>query len=105
MPLLARQRWKEAASIARQALEVAPWNYYAHLRLLAAEEGEQQWQTIRKHSDQLHERYSSDATMLVYRAPARHWLGDMKGARENYLQVLQRIPGNIEAQQFLAAKT
>jgi hypothetical protein len=29
----------------------------------------------------------------------------MKGARENYLQVLQRIPGHIKAQQFPAAKT
>ncbi len=104
LPLLAQQRWKEAAIIARQALEVAPWNYYAHLRLLVAEEGQRQWQTLREHSDQLHERYPSDATILVYRARARYWLGDMKGAREDYLQVLQRVPGHIEAKQFLAAK-
>src|SRR5210317_1897875 len=55
LPLLAQKRWKEAAIIARQALEVAPWNYYAHLRLLAAEEGQRQWQALRDHSDQLHE--------------------------------------------------
>ena len=103
LPLLAQQRWREAAIIARQALAVAPWNYYAHLRLLAAEEGQRQWQALREHSDQLHERYPSDAAILVYRARARYWLGDMEGARENYLQVLQRAPGNLEAQQFLSA--
>ena len=105
LPLLAQQRWKEAGIIARQALEVAPWNYYAHLRLLVAEEGQQQWQTVRDHADRLHERYPSDATILVYRARAHYWLGDMKGARENYLQVLQRVPGHIEAQQFLASES
>jgi tetratricopeptide (TPR) repeat protein len=104
LPLLAQQRWKEAAIIARQALEVAPWNYYAHLRLLVAEEGQRQWQALREHSDQLHERYPSDATILVYRARAYYWLGDMKGARENYLQVLQRVPGHIEAGRFLASQ-
>ena len=104
LPLLAQQRWKEAGIIARQALEVAPWNYYAHLRLLVAEEGQRQWQTLREHSDQLHERYPSDATILVYRARAHYWLGNMKGARENYLQVLQRVPGHIEAEQFLASQ-
>lgn len=102
LPLLAQNRWREAAIIARQALEVAPWNYYAHLRLLAAQEGERQWQTVRQHSDQLHERYPGDPTILVYRARAHYWLGDMKSARENYLQVLQRVPGHIEAGQFLA---
>ena len=104
LPLLAQQRWKEAAIIARQALQVAPWNYYAHLRLLVAEEGQQQWQTLRDHADRLHERYPSDSTILVYRARARYWLGNMKGARENYLQVLQRVPGHIEAEQFLAGQ-
>lgn len=104
LPLLAQQRWKEAAIIARQALEVAPWNYYAHLRLLVAEEGQRQWQALREHSDQLHERYPSDATILVYRARAHYWLGNMDAARDNYLQVLQRIPGHIEAGRFLASQ-
>ena len=85
-------------------LDVATWNYYAHLLLLVAEEGQQQWQTLRDHADRLHERYPSDATILVYRARARYWLGNMKGARENYLQVLQRVPGHIEAEQFLAGQ-
>ncbi len=103
LPLLAQQRWKEAAQVARQALEVAPWNYFAHLRLLVAEEGQRQWQALRDHCDRLHQRYPSDATVLVYRARARYWLGDLQGAREDYLQVMQRVPGHFEAQQFLAS--
>lgn len=103
LPLLAQQRWKEAAIVARQALEVAPWNYFAHLRLMVAEEGQRDWQALRDHCDRLHQRYPSDATILVYRARARYWLGDLQGAREDYLQVLQRIPGHFEAQQFLTA--
>lgn len=105
LPLLAQQRWKEAAIVARQALEVAPWNYYAHLRLLVAEEGQQQWKTLLEHTAALHQRYPSDATVLVYRARAQYWLGDNKAARESYLQVLQRVPVHIEAQQFLARKS
>lgn len=101
LPLLAQQRWKEAASYARQALKVAPWNYYAHLRLLVAEEGQQQWQTLLKHCQELHQRYPSDATVLVYQARAQHWLGDKQAASDTYRQVLQRVPGHIEAQQFL----
>lgn len=101
LPLLAQQRWKEAASFARQALEVAPWNYYAHLRLLVAEEGQQQWPALLKHCQALHKRYPSDATVLVYQARAQHWLGNKKEASNTYRQVLQRVPGHIEAQQFL----
>ncbi len=102
LPLLAQQRWKEAASYARRALKAAPWNYYAHLRLLVAEEGQQQWQTLLKHCQQLHRRYPSDATVLVYQARAQHWLGDKQAASESYRQVLQRVPGHIEALQFLS---
>jgi len=102
LPLLAQQRWKEAAIVAREALESAPWNYYAHLRLMVAEEGQQQWQTLLEHTATLHQRYPSDATVLVYRARAQYWLGDSKAAGDSYRQVLQRVPGHVEALQFLA---
>jgi tetratricopeptide (TPR) repeat protein len=101
LPLLAQQRWKEATLYARQALHVAPWNYYAHLRLLVAEEGQQQWKTLLEHAQNLHRRYPSDATVLVYQARAQLWLGDRKAARNSYQQVLQRIPGHVEAQNYL----
>jgi tetratricopeptide (TPR) repeat protein len=104
LPLLAQQRWKEAALVAQQALQSAPWNYYAHLRLMVAEEGRRQWQTLLEHTGKLHQRYPSDATVLVCRARAQYWLGDTKAARGSYQQVLQRVPGHIEALQFLAGE-
>jgi tetratricopeptide (TPR) repeat protein len=104
LPLLAQQRWKEAALAAQQALQSAPWNYYAHLRLMVAEEGQRQWQTLLEHTGKLHQRYPSDATVLVYRARAQYWLGDTKAARGSYQQVLQRVPGHIEALQFLSGE-
>ena len=104
LPLLAQQRWKEAALVAQQALQDAPWNYYAHLRLMVAEEGQRQWQTLLEHTTKLHQRYPSDATVLVYRARAQYWLGDKKAARDTYLQVLQRVPGHVEALHFLAGE-
>ena len=104
LPLLAQQRWKEAALAAQQALQAAPWNYYAHLRLMVAEEGQQQWRALLEHAGKVHQRYPSDATVLVYRARAQYWLGDKKAARDSYQQVLQRVPGHIEASQFLAGE-
>lgn len=104
LPLSAQRRWKEATLYAQQALHVAPWNYYAHLRLLVAEEGQQQWKTLLDHAQQLHRRYPGDATILVYQARAQIWLADRKAARESYQQVLQRIPGHIEAQNYLDAE-
>ncbi|WOJ94431.1 tetratricopeptide repeat protein [Congregibacter variabilis] len=102
LPLLAQQRWREAAVVAQSALEIAPWNYYAHMRLMVAQEGLKQWQLLLRHTEDLHERYPSDATVLVYRARAQYWLGNKKSALESYRQVLQRIPGHIEATHFLA---
>lgn len=104
LPLLAQQRWKEAAMVAQQALRTAPWNYYAHLRLMAAEEGQRQWQALLEHAGQLHQRYPTDATALVYLARAQYWLGDAKAAAGSYRQVLQRVPGHVEASRFLAAE-
>jgi hypothetical protein len=42
--------------------------------------------------------------VLVYRARAQYWLGDKKAARDTSLQVLQRVPGHVEALQFLAGE-
>jgi tetratricopeptide (TPR) repeat protein len=101
LPLLAQQRWKEAAKYAQQALDVAPWNYYAHVRLMIAEEGMRQWQTLEKHASEVHMRYPSDATVLVYLARANRWMNNIKDAKNAYEKVLQRIPGHIEALQYL----
>mgnify|MGYP001821803608 CR=1 FL=1 len=101
LPLLAQQRWREAVKFAQEALEIAPWNYYAHVRLMIAEEGQRQWQTLAQHAQQVHLRYPSDATVLVYLARANRWLGNNDKSKQAYELVLQRVPGHIEAQQFV----
>jgi len=101
LPLLAQRRWREAAAEAEQVLAVAPWNYYAHLRRLVAEEGLQQWQTLATHAAELAARYPSDATALVYLARARAWQGNVAAARQAYARVLERVPGHEEALAYL----
>jgi len=102
LPLIAQQRWREAASHANKVLEVAPWNYYAHVRLMISEEGERKWDTLAKHAKNVHQHYPSDATVLVYLARANVWLRNDKEARRVYKQVLERVPGHIEAMQYLS---
>ena len=70
LPLLARQRWREAAMYARQVITESAWNYTAHVRLLAAEEGQHEWRAMAEHAQRLVERYPSDATAWVYLARA-----------------------------------
>jgi len=101
LPLEAQQRWSEASSYANKALNVAPWNYYAHIRLMIAEEGLRKWDTLVKHAQSVNSRYPSDATVLVYLARAYRWKDDKKAARKVYQQVLERVPGHIEATQFI----
>jgi tetratricopeptide (TPR) repeat protein len=101
LPLLAQQRWKEAASYAQETLDIAPWNYYAQVRLMIAEEGMRQWQTLAKHANEVHLHYPSDATILVYLARANRWLSNTNEAKDAYQKVLERVPGHIEALQFL----
>jgi len=101
LPLLAQQRWHEAASYANTVLKVAPWNYYAHLRLMITEEGSRQWDTLATHAKKVHQRYPSETDALVYMARAYRWLNDTKSARKAYKKVLERFPSHIEATQFI----
>lgn len=101
LPLLAQQRWREVASYANKVLEVAPWNYFAHVRLMMSEEGERKWDTLAKHAANANQHYPSDATILVYLARANVWLKKDNEARQAYEKVLERIPGHIEATQYM----
>lgn len=101
LPLIAQQRWREVASYANKVLEVAPWNYYAHVRLMMSEEGEKKWATLATHAENVSQHYPSDATVLVYLGRANDWLKNNKAARQAYEKVLERIPGHIEAMQYL----
>lgn len=102
LPLVAQQRWREVASHANKVLAVAPWNYYAHVRLMISEEGERKWDTLAKHAQKVSRRYPSDATVLVYLARANNWLKNDSEARRAYEKVLERVPGHIEATQYLS---
>ena len=101
LPLLAQQRWREAAAQAQTVLEIAPGNYYAHVRLMAAEEGLRQWSVLASHAADVSALYPSDATVLVYLARARAWQGNVAAARAAYERVLERIPGHEEAEAYL----
>jgi tetratricopeptide (TPR) repeat protein len=102
LPLLAQSRWREASAYAQEVLRMDPWNYYAHVRLMMAEEGQRQWQQLARHASDVARRYPSDATALVYWARALIRLGNEDEARARYESVLERIPSHEEASQFLA---
>lgn len=102
LPLLAQRRWREAAAASQEVLALAPWNYYAHIRLMVAEEGQRQWQTLARHARSVAARYPGDATVLVYLARAQARQGDLDASQAAYRQVLERVPGHIEATAFLA---
>ena len=103
LPLLAQQRWREAAGVAQEVLAVAPWNYYAHERLMVAEEGLRQWQRLAEHAAAVAVRYPSDATALVYLARAQAQRGLDAEARAAYTAVLERFPDHEEAHAYLDA--
>ncbi len=100
--LLAQGRWADAATQAKWVLSSAPGNYLAHLRLLVAEEGLKDWETMSTHAEDLAKRYPSDANVWVYAARAAAWLGNNSRAADAYRRVLQIIPGHLEATKFLA---
>jgi len=102
LPLLAQQRWREAAFHARQVIAESAWDYTAHQRLLVAEEGQREWKILADHAEKVTDRYPSDATALVYLARAHAWLGNTKAAKEAYGLVLNRVPGHIEATSYRA---
>jgi tetratricopeptide (TPR) repeat protein len=102
LPLLAQRRWREAAGAAQEVLTVAPWNYYAHLRLMVAEEGLSQWRTLAAHAREVAAHYPSDATLLVYLARAEARQGNAEIALRVFADVLERIPSHEEALAFVA---
>lgn len=101
LPLLAQKRWREAANYSTRVISIAPWNYYAHVRLMICEEGQNQWKTLELHAESVTQRYPTDATILVYLARAKARLGKTGEARRAYQKVLERIPSHLEATQYL----
>jgi tetratricopeptide (TPR) repeat protein len=103
LPLLAQGRWREAEKAATSVLTIAPWNYYAHLRLLVAIEGQAKWDELAERASALAARYPSDATALVYLARAEARRGNTVAALDVYNAVLARVPGHAEAVNYIAS--
>lgn len=101
LPLLAQSRWQEAAIQCREVIKLSQWNYYAHVRLMIAEEGQKQWDSLAKHAEEVNKYYPTDATVLVYLARAYKQQGSTAKAKKAYNEVLVRIPGHLEASEFM----
>ncbi len=102
LPLMAQHRWREAMMYLDQVLAISPYHYLANLRMMACEEGLRRWDELLARAMEMHSRYPSDATVLIYMARAYAWQGKRDLARETYRKVLHRAPGNLEARRFLA---
>jgi tetratricopeptide (TPR) repeat protein len=101
LPLMAQQRWQDAMRAGRDALAISPWNFTAHLRLMVCEEATSRWDELARHAAEVAARYPSDANALVYWARAESALNNARKARTLYQQVLERIPGHVEATRYL----
>lgn len=105
LPLMQLQRWAEAEAELRKVIAVSAWDYTAHSRLLACEEGQRKWEPLARHAAELAARYPADANALVYLARAEAWLGNVAKARAAYALVLTRMPAHVEAANYLSRPT
>lgn len=101
LPLMAQQRWQDAAAQGRQVLSLSAMDYTAHVRLMACEEAMKQWAALEQHAQGVALAFASDATALVYLARAKAWQRKAGEAKAVYAQVLERYPSNEEARAFL----
>jgi len=103
LPLMAQGRWREAANYSKEVLIVSPHHYYAEIRLMACEEALLQWDALLEHAQRVSRIYPTDATVLIYLARAASVSGNNNKAIDTYKDVLERLPGNLEAIRFLAS--
>ncbi|MBI4989535.1 MAG: hypothetical protein HZC23_12010 [Rhodocyclales bacterium] len=101
LPQMALYRWNDAIQSGRKVLADNPWNYTAHARIMLSEEALSRWEDLAKHAAEVSARYPTDATLLVYWARAEAALKRTRKAKELYAQVLERVPGHIEASTYI----
>jgi tetratricopeptide (TPR) repeat protein len=101
LPQMAQYRWVEAITAGRKVLDESRWNYTAHVRIMICEEAMSRWSDLARHAAEVSARYPTDATLLVYWARAEAALRNTAKAKSLYNQVLERIPGHIEATKFI----
>jgi tetratricopeptide (TPR) repeat protein len=104
LPMLAAKRWREAEQASRAALDMAPHNYTASVRLAVAQEGVQDWAALNKTATVLVTDFPSDATAYTYLARANAWQGRRTEALAAYTAVLARYPTHLEAKAYLDKK-
>jgi tetratricopeptide (TPR) repeat protein len=104
LPLLAAKRWREAEQAARAVLEIVPNSYAGQIRLVTAQEGQQDWAGMLRTANSLVTSFPSDATAFVYLARANAWLGKRSEAATAYQAVLSRYPGHLEAKAYIEKK-
>lgn len=101
LPQMALYRWNDAIQSGRKVLAESHWNYTAHVRIMICEEALSRWEDLSKHAAEVSARYPTDATVLVYWARAEAALKRTRKAKELYTQVLERVPGHIEAGNYI----
>jgi tetratricopeptide (TPR) repeat protein len=101
LPQMALYRWNDAIQSGRKVLADSPWNYTALVRIMICEEALSRWEDLAKHAAEASARFPTDATLLVYWARAEAALKRTRKAKELYAQVLERVPGHIEASNYL----
>jgi len=101
LPLMAQERWEDAAAQAQIILSQSAWDYTAHIRLMVCEEALKRWEALEAHAAAVSKAYPSDVSALVYLARARIWRKNTAGAREAYAMVLARSPAHQEALAYL----
>lgn len=101
LPQMALYRWNDAILSGKKVLADSSWNYTAHVRIMISEEALSRWEDLAKHAAEVSARYPADATVLVYWARAEAALKRTRKAKELYGQVLERVPGHIEASTYI----
>jgi tetratricopeptide (TPR) repeat protein len=101
MPLMAQERWQDAAMQAQIVLRQAPFHHTASVRLMLCQQALKQWEALEAHAGALTRAYPSDPDMLVFLARARAAQHNAAGAKAAYGQLLERQPAHAEALAYL----
>ena len=102
-PLAAQQRWNHITEICTQILNIAPFNYQAHLFLMQARQNQKRWSVLKLQAGSLAERFPTQVDPLIFLARAHLGTGDTQAAATAYRKVLMLYPTNVEAASFLAS--
>ncbi|THB71245.1 MAG: tetratricopeptide repeat protein [Gammaproteobacteria bacterium] len=101
LPLLASQKYSKTKRYAKQVLEVSPWNYTAHMKIILCEQAQKRWATLKSHTQALIKHYPTDTTLQVFLARAYANLDEGDNAVKTYKKVLIRYPGHYEALNYI----